>query len=86
MNSMTIAIRHEIRVAVSRRAQPVWFRVCKWTCIVTGIILFHQTRWFWACLAALAAAGTLLHLLYRRKTKTWTQPWGGWNDLAAIRG
>jgi hypothetical protein len=24
-----------------------------------------------------------LHFIWRWKTKGWTQPWGGWNDLEA---
>jgi hypothetical protein len=42
-------LKREMRVAFSRKAQPIWFRVVKW------------------------------------KTKGWTQPWGGWNDLDAGR-
>jgi len=85
MSTFLTTFRRELRVAFSRRAQPVWFRIVKWTCILTGAALYHDTRWFWWCLAGLAAAGTLVHLLYRSKTRTWTRPWGGWNDLEAAR-
>lgn len=85
MNSLPLILRHEIRVACSRHAQPVWFRLLKWTGLLTGVALFHDRRWFWGMLAALAMAGTLLHIFYRWKTKTWTRAWGGWNDLAAGR-
>ena len=85
MNTLNITIRREFRVAFSRRAQPVWFRVAKWTCILTGAALFHDRHWFWWALASLAVAGSLVHFLYRSKTKTWTRVWGGWNDLAAGR-
>lgn len=85
MSTLAHALRREARVAFSRRAQPVWFRILKWTCIVVGVALFHDQRWFWWTLASLAAAGTLVHLLYRWKTKTWTRAWGGWNDLEAGR-
>ena len=85
MNTLAQALRREARVAFSRHAQPVWFRIVKWTCIVVGVALFHDQRWFWLTLASLAAAGTLVHLLYRWKTKTWTRAWGGWNDLEAGR-
>ena len=27
-----------------------------------------------------------LHLLWRYKTKVWTQPWRGWDDVDAVRG
>ena len=85
MNTFSTAIRRECRVAFSRRAQPVWFRIVKWTCILVGVALFHDWRWFWWTLAALALAGLLVHFLYRCKTKTWTRAWDGWNDLDAGR-
>jgi hypothetical protein len=85
MNTLSTAIRREFRVAFSRRAQPVWFRIVKWTCILTGVALFHDRRWFWLTLAGLALAGCCVHILYRCKTKTWTRAWGGWNDLPAGR-
>jgi len=85
MNTFSAAIRRECRVALSRRAQPVWFRIVKWTCILAGVALFHDRRWFWWTLAGLALAGFCLHFFYRCKTKTWTRAWGGWNDLDAGR-
>ena len=85
MNTLAHALRREARVAFSRRAQPVWFRIVKWTVILVGAALFHQTRWFWWCLAGLALVGTMVHFLYRCKTRVWTRPWGGWNDLSAGR-
>ena len=85
MKALNPAIRRELRVAFSRHAQPVWFRVVKWTCLLAGAIVFHDQSWFWWTLAGLAAAGTLLHFFYRWKTKSWTRAWGGWNDLAAGR-
>ena len=85
MNTFSTAIRRECRVAFSRRAQPVWFRIVKWTCILAGVALFHDRRWFWWTHAALALAGLFVHFLYRCKTKTWTRAWWGWNDLDAGR-
>ena len=85
MNAFSTAIRREFRVAFSRRAQPAWFRIMKWTSILTGVALFRDRGWFWWTLAGLALAGCGVHLLYRRKTRTWTRAWGGWNDLAAGR-
>ena len=85
MSRFAANFRRECRVAFSRQAQPVWFRVVKWACILTGVVLFHDRCSFWWCLAGLAMAGTLVHLLYRWKTKIWTRAWGGWNDLAAGR-
>jgi hypothetical protein len=85
MNRFTAAIRRECRVAFSRHAQPVWFRIVKWAAVLAGAALFHDRAAFGWCLAGLAAAGTLLHFTYRSKTKNWTRAWGGWNDLAAGR-
>ena len=85
MKTLNPVIRRELRVVFSLRAQPVWFRLLKWTLLLAGVVLFHARSWFWWTLAGLAAAGTLLHLFYRWKTKSWTRPWGGWNDLEAGR-
>lgn len=82
---MNATVRREFRVAFSKRAQPVWFRIVKWTVIITGAALFHDRAWFWWTLASLAVAGTVVHFIYRRKTHVWTRAWGGWNDLAAGR-
>ena len=86
MSILAKSLRREARVAFSRRAQPVWFRILKWTCILSGVVFFHDRSWFWRTLAGLAIAGTFVHFLYRCKTKTWTRAWGGWNDLAVGHG
>jgi hypothetical protein len=39
---MNTTIRREFRVAFSRRAQPVRFRIAKWICILVGVALFHD--------------------------------------------
>ena len=86
MNALKTALRRECRVAFSRRAQPVWFRIVKWICILVSVALFHDRHWFWWTLAGLFPVAMLLHLLYRWRTKVWTRAWGGWNDLPAGRG
>lgn len=84
-------LKHELRVAFSRHAQPVWFRITKW------IIFLGAARWlyrnkehhpgrFWRWLTGAPLAGLLLHSVYRYKTRGWTQPWGGWNDVASADG
>ena len=85
MNALKTALRRECRVAFSRRAQPVWFRIVKWICILVSVALFHDRRWFWWTFAGLFLVAMLVHLLYRWRTKVWTRAWGGWNDLAAGR-
>ena len=79
----TIAL--ELRVALSRTAQPVWFRVVKWMLIVSAAFYFWRAPQFWWSVAGLFGLAVGLHLLWRTKTRRWTQPWGGWNDLAATR-
>lgn len=85
MKRFTTVIRREFRIAISRHAQPIWFRVIKWSCLLTGGVLFHDQTWFWWTLAGLALVGTMIHFIYRMKTKGWTRGWGGWNDLQAGR-
>ena len=75
----------ELRVALSRTAQPVWVRILKWMVIVSAVVYFGQAPHFWWGVAGVVALAASLHLLWRTKTKRWTQPWCGWNDLAATR-
>jgi hypothetical protein len=86
MNSIFSTLRRERRVACSLRAQPLWFRITKWTVFLTLAALFWRQPLFWRCVLAAAALALCLHLFYRWKTRGWTRPWGGWNDLAAGRG
>jgi hypothetical protein len=83
--SLKTALRREMRVALSRHAQPAWFRFVKWACILAGVALFHDRHWFWWTLAGLTVGAISLHLLYRWRTNVWTRAWGGWNDLEAGR-
>ena len=85
MNTLSSALRREFRVALSLRAQPLWFRISKWVVFLTlGVLLWRQP-FFWWCVLAAASLGLSLHFFYRWKTHAWTRPWGGWNDLAAAR-
>lgn len=85
MKPLTHTLRREARVALSRKAQPVWFRITKWMFLVLFIALFHDQPWFFWAFAGLTTAALLLHLFYRWKTDAWTRAWGGWNDLDAGR-
>lgn len=85
MNSVASALRREARVALSLRAQPLWFRITKWAVFLALAALFWRQPFFWWCVLAVAALGLSLHLFYRWKTGGWTRPWGGWDDLAAGR-
>ena len=79
-------LTRELRVAFSRNAQPVWFRITKWVVFVSVTRWLYGTKWFWIWLVGGPVAGLILHLVYRWKTRGWTQPWGGWNDLGASQG
>jgi hypothetical protein len=78
-----IAIRRELRVAFSTRAQPLWFRALKWGVFLAIARRLRGTRWLAVWIGGGAGAGLAVHLLYRWKTEGWTRPWGGWDDLAA---
>ena len=84
---MTIGsvLKREARVALSKKAQPVWFRVVKWAVIVVLTVKYWRSAYFWWTVLILFVVALLLHLMWRAKTKGWTQPWGGWNDLDAGR-
>lgn len=85
MNTLCSTVRREWRVALSLRAQPLWFRISKWIVFLTLAVIFRRQPLFWWCVLAIAGLGLGLHLFYRWKTHCWTRPWGGWNDLAAGR-
>lgn len=78
-------LRTELSVALSRRAQPAWFRTAKWTVVICLCWLLWGTPCLWWILAGAASAGLSLHLLWRSKTRRWTQPWGGWTDVESAR-
>jgi hypothetical protein len=48
----------------------------KWLCILVGIALFHDRRWFWWTLAGLAAAGVSLHIFLPLENKRLDAPLG----------
>lgn len=68
----------EIEVAFSKYSQPVWFRIVKWITIVLGVYLFHDHHLFVFALLVLLILSVAIHLLWRHKTKGWTQSWIGW--------
>jgi hypothetical protein len=75
------ALKREVRVAFSRRAQPIWFRILKWTIIVTVSASLWRSRFFWLWILGGLGLGLTIHFIWRWKTKGWTQPWIGWNDV-----
>ena len=83
--SVRHALMRELRVAVSRKAQPMGFRVLKWAIAIGLVAYFRRAPHVWWWVAGALALGLIVHLVWRTKTKGWTQPWGGWNDLDATR-
>jgi hypothetical protein len=78
------AVRREMRVAFSRTAQPVWVRVLKWTIVVGISVMLWRTAYFWWWTLGLPSVGLIVHFFWRWKTRGWTQPWKGWDDVKAI--
>ena len=83
--SLGDALRLELRVAFSRRAQPIWFRALKWAVVVAAVWRFWRAPHFWWGTGALVGLAVAAHLVWRTKTKRWTRAWGGWSDLEAGR-
>ena len=73
----------ELRVAFSRTAQPVWFRIVKWAFAIGLSTLLWRTPYFWFWIVGGLGIGLTVHLIWRWQTKGWTRPWGGWDDLEA---
>jgi hypothetical protein len=73
--------RREKRVALSRKAQPVWFRVVKWIVFLGVGVLLWRTPYFWVVVFGAMVLGVGLHLFWRWKTRGWTRSWGGWKDV-----
>jgi hypothetical protein len=83
--TMGTTLKREARVALSLRAQPLWFRILKWVIFIGLGVVLWRTRYFWWVFGGALCLALTLHLVWRWKTKGWTQPWGGWDDLDAGR-
>lgn len=75
---MNRTLQREIEVAFSRHSQPVWFRIVKWIGIIFGTYFFHGHPLFIPAVSLLLALSVAIHLLWRYKTKGWTQSWIAW--------
>ena len=75
--SVRDALMLEARVAFSRKAQPIWFRVLKWA-IAIGVCwyLWRDPHFWWWILAALGLA-VAVHLVWRTKTNSGHRPGAG---------
>ena len=85
MSHFASLVRLELRVAFSKHSQPLWFRVLKWSFLLSVVSWLWPTRWLWPALLGLLTVGLAVHFFYRWKTRAWTRPWGGWDDLTVGR-
>lgn len=83
---MNEAVKKEFRVAFSKDVQPVWFRIVKWTIFLAISWRLWGTKWFKFWLGGISIAALTAHFTWRYKTRGWTQPWGGWDDVKAAQG
>jgi hypothetical protein len=74
-------IRKELKVAFSRDAQPLWFKIAKWVIFMAVSKRLRCTCWFRVWTLGVVLTGLTLHSIYRWKTRGWTEPWGGWADI-----
>ncbi|MEO7412950.1 MAG: hypothetical protein ABIZ81_06300 [Opitutaceae bacterium] len=78
-------VKREFAVALSKRAQPIWFRIAKWIVLIGVALVVWKTPYFWPCFGGMTALGLLVHFFYRWKTHGWTRAWGGWNDPTFVQ-
>jgi hypothetical protein len=83
--SMEKSVRRELRVAFSRKTQPVWFRVVKWLLFIGFSVLLWFTPYFWWWILGMIGLSLSVHFIWRWKTQGWTRPWRGWKDVEAAR-
>jgi hypothetical protein len=82
---MLAAIRKEIRVAFSKKAQPLPFRILKWAVFIPLTLFMAGRGLFWPWILGALALSLSVHFFYRYKTRGWTQPYGKWDDIEAGR-
>ena len=71
-------IKREIKVAFSKHAQPVWFRIVKYIVLASLIYFLWGRRLLWIIILSMFAVGLLLHFWYRYKTNGWRKSYGEW--------
>ena len=79
--SLGRTLQREARVALSRTAQSLRFRIVKWILTVAAIAWLWPSPYFWWIAGGAPSVSIGLHLFWRYKTKGWTQPWFGWDDV-----
>lgn len=69
---------------VALHAQPFWFRIVKYIVIIalfTALVLWKGWTVALTPLLCLMATGTVVHFIFRWKTKGWTQSWGPYKKI-----
>jgi hypothetical protein len=74
------AIESEFKVAFSKKAQPIWFRITKWAAFVGVACLLYRTELFLIWVMGVPIIGVTVHFIYRWKTKGWKRSWRGWDS------
>ena len=75
---MKETIKKELKVMFSKDTQPLWFRIPKLIVYPGLAYLMYGTKWFWVWVIGIPIAGSIMHFIYRWKTKAWTKSWGRW--------
>jgi hypothetical protein len=60
--------------------QPLILRLLKFAIYIALAILFRDTALFWIWFVGWPLLSVAIHVIYRYKTRDWTQPWGGWHE------
>jgi hypothetical protein len=71
-------IKRELVITFSKHAQPLWFRVLKYTIIGSMVYLFWGSELLWEFLAIVFVVALIGHFWFRYKTHGWTKNYGPW--------
>jgi hypothetical protein len=53
--------------------------------IAVGVsVILWRKPYFWFSIVGGLGLGLTVHFIWRWKTRGWTQPWSGWEDLEAV--
>lgn len=76
--SLSKILKRELEVALSRKSQPIWFRILKYVLLGMLVYFLWGKPLLWTLLAILFVLALVLHFWYRYKTKGWTKNYGMW--------
>jgi hypothetical protein len=63
-------VQRELKVAFSKNAQPIWFRITKWAIFIGLAYLLYMTKWFWAWVIGVLILSMTGHSIYRWKNQS----------------